>query len=439
MAVDKNLFMYELAVVAIMKNEGPYIKEWLDYHLLAGVNHFYVYDNESPDNQKEILQPYIDAGIVTYIFYPGKARQYEAYNDAVLNFRFFCRYMAFIDADEFIFPQSDKNIVEVVDDILSDNQRVGGVAINWHQFGSNNLEKADYSRGVLERFTRRASDKNVGLDPTTGFPAGNAHIKIIANPRKVEYFWNPHFAVYFFGLYAINENGLEVRLHYNNPPTVKKIVINHYPMKSREEYEKKVLRGVADGIHNIYEKNPFAHIYNEEFDEEILKYREVRKKILIPKSLRKKTLSSKSFSVERENKIKERLFKAVCKTVFFETFSAEKIEDLLICLAICEKFQFKFDGKLISEKILFLINQALHSHLSIFEWALILNCLAEILRLPYSVTEDIRKTCLKAIPIFKEFVRLNVRVIDNFYGWRTFSELTKQLKMLETFDFYTKK
>ena len=105
MSVDKNLFLYDLAVVAIMKNEGPYIKEWLNYHLLAGVNHFFIYDNESEDNLKEILQPYIDAGLVTYIFYPGEMIQTPAYNDAVNDFRFFCRYMAFIDADEFILPK----------------------------------------------------------------------------------------------------------------------------------------------------------------------------------------------------------------------------------------------------------------------------------------------------------------------------------------------
>ena len=38
MAVDKNLFLHDLAIVAIMKCEGPYLKEWLDYHLLAGVD-----------------------------------------------------------------------------------------------------------------------------------------------------------------------------------------------------------------------------------------------------------------------------------------------------------------------------------------------------------------------------------------------------------------
>ena len=40
MTVEKNLFLYNLAVVSIMKNEAPYVKEWLDYHILAGVENF---------------------------------------------------------------------------------------------------------------------------------------------------------------------------------------------------------------------------------------------------------------------------------------------------------------------------------------------------------------------------------------------------------------
>ena len=45
---------------------------------------------------EKILQPYIDEGIVTYTFYPGKCRQMKAYNDAVHRYKFFCRYMAWI-------------------------------------------------------------------------------------------------------------------------------------------------------------------------------------------------------------------------------------------------------------------------------------------------------------------------------------------------------
>ena len=103
--VDKDLFLHDLAVVAIMKCEGPYLKEWLDYHLMAGVDHFYIYDNESPDNQAEVAKPYVEAGLVTYIPFPGKSRQVRAYNDAINKFKLQSRYIAFIDCDEFIFPR----------------------------------------------------------------------------------------------------------------------------------------------------------------------------------------------------------------------------------------------------------------------------------------------------------------------------------------------
>ena len=108
--VDKDLFLYDLSIVAILKNEGPYLKEWLDYHLLAGVDHFYLYDNDSPDNQAEVAKPYVEAGLVTYIPFPGKKMQFPAYTDAQKRFKFQCRYMAIIDGDEFIFPKSSGGV-----------------------------------------------------------------------------------------------------------------------------------------------------------------------------------------------------------------------------------------------------------------------------------------------------------------------------------------
>ena len=106
MAVDKNLFLHDLAVVASLKDEGHYLKEWLDYHLLAGIEHFYLYDHESTDNYNEIIKPYIDSGLVTSMVYPNEVSMYAIYNDAVKQFKFQNRYMAFIDLDEFIYPKS---------------------------------------------------------------------------------------------------------------------------------------------------------------------------------------------------------------------------------------------------------------------------------------------------------------------------------------------
>lgn len=34
--------LYYLSVCAIFKNEGPILKEWIEYHLLVGVDHFFL-------------------------------------------------------------------------------------------------------------------------------------------------------------------------------------------------------------------------------------------------------------------------------------------------------------------------------------------------------------------------------------------------------------
>ena len=266
MNVDNDLFMYNLAVVAIMKNEAPYLKEWMDYHILAGVDHFYIYDNDSPDNQREILQPYINTGIVTYKFLPGLRQQMTAYNDAVKNYKFFCRYMAFIDGDELILPRNNKNIVETVDEILLSNPNAAALSICWIFYGSNYQEKADYSRGVLERFTRRSDSTSERL-------------KVIANPRKIYCIVDPHNPSYFFDSYAVTESGKPVYKSYTDSPSSEKIVINHYKVKSAEEYAVKNRRGdVAFGQDNRYILNESFHkVNNNVFDDSIIKYRDSRK------------------------------------------------------------------------------------------------------------------------------------------------------------------
>ena len=280
MVVDKNVFPYELSVVIITKDEAPYLKEWLDYHLLAGVDHFYFYD-WSTDNTREILQPYINAGIVTYFFYPGRAAQSAAYDDAIKKFRFHSRYMAFIDADEFIFPQDNRGIVEVVDELLAEKPYASGLALNWHFFGSSHQEKADYGRDVIERFVYRAANDNFGLNRNIPLNSG---IKNIVNPRKIAFFSSAHNMWYFDGNYTVNEEGGIVLQSFNMPVTDKKIVLNHYHTKSREEYIKRANRGAADGLDH-YDQDKFnEHDQNDIFDDRIIEYRNARIKALLPQN-----------------------------------------------------------------------------------------------------------------------------------------------------------
>ena len=401
--VDKNLFPYDLAVVAILKNEGAYLKEWLDYHLLAGVEHFYLYDNESPDNQAEVVKPYVEAGLVDYFSLPGDAMQFAAYNDAIKRFKFHCRYMAFIDGDEFIYPKVNwgGGISEVVDEILSKDPKAAGMSIHWQCFGTNGQEKADHSRGVLERFTRRA--KSDWMIPRKNKPEnidapGNCYVKVIANPRKINLNPSPHRMVYFPGNYIVDENAELSEGSRPTPITADKIVINHYYLKSREEFLAKVNRGSAARIVMKKKLEWFEQCdRNEEFDDGILKYREARAKVYQPPD---------------KSHVDERLFSALTinlSPTFLEdtpqTFYADKSETFLTCRAISSYFNSKFTNKTFTtfsarffeEASLNAVLKSLDD-MSLADYLLLIRDLPNILSLPYPVVKELRDEIIQRIP-----------------------------------------
>ena len=109
---DHTLPKYYLSVCAIAKNEGPYFEEWIEWHRKQGVEKFYIYDNESTDCTKEVLQPYIESGLVEYNYWPGQKQQLATYDDCFERHRLETRWLAVIDLDEFIVPMKNKTIPE---------------------------------------------------------------------------------------------------------------------------------------------------------------------------------------------------------------------------------------------------------------------------------------------------------------------------------------
>jgi hypothetical protein len=63
---------YKIAACAIFRNERPYLQEWILYHFLIGFEHFWLYDNDSTDSPREVLQPFIDRGLVTLFDWPSR-------------------------------------------------------------------------------------------------------------------------------------------------------------------------------------------------------------------------------------------------------------------------------------------------------------------------------------------------------------------------------
>ena len=55
----------QIAACARIKNEGTYIQEWLEFHQMVGIDHFYIWDDSSTDNTRAVLAPYVRSGVVT--------------------------------------------------------------------------------------------------------------------------------------------------------------------------------------------------------------------------------------------------------------------------------------------------------------------------------------------------------------------------------------
>lgn len=223
---------HHLAVCAIAKNEGPYFKEWVEWHLSQGVDKFYVYDNESTDGTKQILEPYIKQGIVEYIDWPGYRRQLAAYDDCLKRHRFDTRWIAFIDLDEFIVPIKDASIP----DFLKRFEQFPAVEINWLVYGSGG-NKAKSAEPVMKRF-RFHSQPDHYL---------NRHVKSIVNPRMVYTMIGCHEVARIKGKAADSHGNPITRNFRQRTPQQDVIRINHYAVRSLEEFREKQMRGRASG------------------------------------------------------------------------------------------------------------------------------------------------------------------------------------------------
>lgn len=116
---------YEVSICAIFKNEALYLKDWIDYHLNRGVDHFYLYNIGSTDYYEKVLKSYIKNNIVTLVNWPealpykddhalkwALSTQIPAYENAA-NFlaRDETQWLVFLDINEFLMLP-EENIKE---------------------------------------------------------------------------------------------------------------------------------------------------------------------------------------------------------------------------------------------------------------------------------------------------------------------------------------
>lgn len=224
---------YYLSVVAIFKNESLYLKEWIEYHLIVGVEHFYLYNNNSEDNYLDVLRPYINRGIVSLKDWPEYPGQVKAYKDWYDNKRDESNWVALIDLDEFICPRYVNNMRSW----LEKYSKYPMVLAYWKFFGTSGIFDFENDKPMIEQLTS-SYEKPINMG------------KILYNTRYDIYTFDKGMMHICYGkcngmrIPPINEqyNFVMWDIHgFKNRQLT--LQLNHYWSRSYNAYRKKKNRG----------------------------------------------------------------------------------------------------------------------------------------------------------------------------------------------------
>src|SRR5687768_15754785 len=213
-----------LSIGAVYRNEAPYLREWIEFHRLVGVERFFLYDNESTDDDREVLEPYVDRGIVVIHDWPSPASVERgvpwgiigAFNDCLHRHRHDSRWLAFIDIDEFLFSPRGKPLPEV----LAGYEQYPGVCVTRADFGTSGHGSKPPGL-VIENYLHRR----------TYTPGAETHMKSIVDPERVVSCRNAHWFDYAEAESAVDENEQPIAAvppFTKSPASLSLLQINHY-------------------------------------------------------------------------------------------------------------------------------------------------------------------------------------------------------------------
>jgi hypothetical protein len=233
-------------LVTTMRNEGPFLLEFLAYHRAIGFEHAFIYTTDNFDDSTPLLEALAASGVITLVhnqagLHTAPRSKMHAHALTLLPDILDFRWAALLDADEFI--AFDTRRFTGIEDALAwhETQPVDAIALCGLSFIA---EPGDTGRDVstLERLFRREAS----VMP---------QVKTIFRPAK---YWNaraqyPHASLGMPTTYR-TESGT---LHYHpgmtdrDPalaarPTADMLWINRYGFRSAPELLWKISRGQPD-------------------------------------------------------------------------------------------------------------------------------------------------------------------------------------------------
>lgn len=159
-----------VTIVTTMKNEGPFILEWIAYHRAIGVDRFLVYSNDCTDGTDVLLSRLQDRGIVRHKDNPYRGMdmkpQHAALADA--NDDDWVRdagWLICMDVDEYIAVHTGDGRLS---DLFAAMPGANMISLTWRLFGNADIHDFD-DRPITQQFTLCARENSAKPHQAWGF------------------------------------------------------------------------------------------------------------------------------------------------------------------------------------------------------------------------------------------------------------------------------
>jgi len=229
-----------VGICSIGRKENLYAKEFVEYYLNLGIKKIIIYDDNEINGEKfeDVLKDYVINKKVEIIDIRGfESAQLPSYNDCYKKYGNQFDFLLFIDFDEYVTIENNKNINSYL--YNKKFQKCETIILNWVVYGDNNLVKYD-NRTMIKRFTKPSGNKNKGKC----IVRTNKSQLIIVNSLNIGININ----------YFCDSNGKRIFLKSSRfkPPKKPEAYIKHFYTKSVEEFCNKINKG--DG--HFYKNHP---------------------------------------------------------------------------------------------------------------------------------------------------------------------------------------
>ena len=248
-----------MCICSICKLENLYIREFVEYHYLLGVNKIIIYDNNDINGEeiKKPLEYYIKKKYVDIIDVRGLSSiQIPLYNYCYQNNKNIYDWIAFLDIDEYIYVKNNESLNNYIYNKRFEKCEL--IFLNWLMYNDNDLIKYE-NKSLNERF------KN----PKSFYFQGKSFVRGGFNDLLIPSTIIPGINIHYF----CNSKGS--RIYPNNflnniIEDEPKAFIKHYYTKTVEEFCIKINKGNAhfhkkhpNYIENIKFRINFFFIFNK--------------------------------------------------------------------------------------------------------------------------------------------------------------------------------